>query len=65
MDFALTDEQEMVVDTVRAFTERELVPYENEVEHLNDVPPDLVFIGHQLTLGKGPDGVDHHHLLVS
>ena len=42
MDFALTDEQEMVVDTVRAFTERELVPYENEVEHLGDVPPDLV-----------------------
>ncbi|SVC52786.1 uncharacterized protein METZ01_LOCUS305640, partial [marine metagenome] len=42
MDFALTDEQEMVVDTVRAFTERELVPYEDEVEHLGDVPPDLV-----------------------
>ena len=42
MDFALTDEQEMVVDTVRAFTERELVPHEEEVERLGDVRPELV-----------------------
>ena len=32
MDFALTNEQEMVVDTVRTFVERELVPHEEEVE---------------------------------
>ena len=42
MDFALTDEQEMVVDTVRAFVDKELVPHEEEVERLGDVPPDLV-----------------------
>ena len=42
MDFALTDEQEMVVATVRAFVDKELVPHEEEVERLGDVPPDLV-----------------------
>ncbi len=42
MDFALTNEQEMVVDTVRTFVERELVPHEEEVERLGEVSPDLV-----------------------
>ena len=42
MDFAPTDEQEMIVDTVRTFVERELVPHEDEVERLGDVPPELV-----------------------
>ena len=42
MDFALTNEQEMVVDTVRTFVERELVPHEEEVERQGDVSPDLV-----------------------
>jgi len=42
MDFSPTDEQEMIVDTVRAFVQRELVPYEDEVERLGDVPPELV-----------------------
>ena len=42
MDFALTNEQEMVVDTVRTFVERELVPHEEEVERQGDGPPDLV-----------------------
>ena len=42
MDFALTDEQEMIVDTIRTFVDRELVPHEDDVEHLGEVPPDLV-----------------------
>ena len=42
MDFALTDEQEMIVDTVRTFVDRELVPHEDDVARLGDVPPDLV-----------------------
>jgi acyl-CoA dehydrogenase len=42
MDFALTDEQEMIVETVRSFVERELVPHEDEVERLGDVQPALV-----------------------
>lgn len=32
MDFALTEEQEMIVATTRAFVERELYPHEDEVE---------------------------------
>ena len=42
MDFALSDEQQMIVDTVRSFTERELFPHEDLVEKLGEVPPDLV-----------------------
>ncbi len=41
MNFALTAEQQMIVDLVRAFVERELMPYEDEVERSNDVPPAL------------------------
>lgn len=38
MDFALTSEQELVVETVRAFVERELYPLEPEVERTGEVP---------------------------
>ncbi len=36
--FALSDEQEMIVDAVRSFVERELYPHEEEVERLRTVP---------------------------
>jgi acyl-CoA dehydrogenase len=42
MFFELTDEQQMIVDTVRSFTEKELMPHEEMVEKLGDVPKDLV-----------------------
>ncbi len=42
MHFQLSDEQQMIVDTVRAFTERELFPHEDTVERLGTVPADLV-----------------------
>ena len=42
MDFTVSEEQEMVVDTVRAFVERELVGHEAEVERTGQVPPELV-----------------------
>jgi acyl-CoA dehydrogenase len=42
MIFELTDEQQMIADTVRSFTENELFPHEEEVEKLGTVPPDLV-----------------------
>ena len=42
MQFALSPEHEMIVDTVRSFTEKELMPHESLVEQLGDVPPDLV-----------------------
>ena len=41
MDFALSDEQRAIVETVRAFVDRELVPHEDEVEQLDDVTPEL------------------------
>lgn len=41
MDFALTAEQKAVVETVRRFVDRELVPHEDEVERLDEVPPAL------------------------
>ena len=42
MDFSIDDSQQMVVDTVRAFTERELVPHEDDVERTGQVRPELV-----------------------
>lgn len=41
MHFGLTDEQKMIVSTVRAFVERELRPYEEEVEQTGVVRPEL------------------------
>ena len=41
MDFGLTSEQQMVVDTVRDFVERELYPHEEAVEQTGRVPPEL------------------------
>ena len=41
MDFALTDEQELILATVRDFTNRELLPHEGEVERFGHVPADL------------------------
>jgi len=42
MDFGLTEEQRMLVETVRAFVDTELVPYENEVEQIDAVRPELI-----------------------
>jgi acyl-CoA dehydrogenase len=41
MDFSLSDEHTMLVDTVRSFVERELVPYEDEVERTDEVRSEL------------------------
>jgi acyl-CoA dehydrogenase len=41
MNLELTDEQRLIVDTVRAFVEQELYPHEDEVERLDEVPPAL------------------------
>ena len=42
MDFSLSDEQRMLVETVRAFVAKELAPHENEIERTNHVPPALI-----------------------
>ena len=41
MDFSLDIEQQAVADTVRQFVERELMPYEDEVERLDELPEGL------------------------
>lgn len=41
MDFNISTEQQLIVDTVRAFVERELVPHEAEVERSDKVAPEL------------------------
>ena len=41
MEFGLSDEQEMIVSTVRSFVENEIYPHEAEVERSGAVPPDL------------------------
>ncbi|CAN5317844.1 acyl-CoA dehydrogenase [soil metagenome] len=41
MHFALTDEQQAVVETTRTFVERELYPHEEEVERTGLVRPEL------------------------
>ncbi|HSS95116.1 MAG TPA: acyl-CoA dehydrogenase family protein [Candidatus Dormibacteraeota bacterium] len=41
MDFGLTDEQEMIVRTVRNFVEREIYPLEDEVERTGQVPAEV------------------------
>jgi len=42
MDFAYSDEQRMLVDTVRSFVAKELTPHEAEVERDNAVRPELI-----------------------
>lgn len=41
MNFELTSEQNMLVDSVRAFVEKELLPYEEEVDRNDKVPDEL------------------------
>ncbi|MFV2031488.1 MAG: acyl-CoA dehydrogenase family protein [Gammaproteobacteria bacterium] len=45
MHFGLSFEQEMIVDTVREFVEKEIYPYEAEVERSGEVPLEL---GHEI-----------------
>ena len=70
MDFGLTSEQQMVVDTVRDFVERELFPLEEDVERTGRVPPelgeaikrkviDLGFYAPNLPEDVGGGGLDH------
>lgn len=53
MDFALSDEQRMLVDTVRAFVDKELMPYEAEVERENQVRPELIAQIHERARAAG------------
>ena len=41
MHFGLTDEQQMIVDTVREFVEREIYPHEDIVERTGEAPAEI------------------------
>ena len=41
MDFSLTDEQRLIVETVRRFVETEIYPHEEKTEATGEVDPDL------------------------
>jgi acyl-CoA dehydrogenase len=41
MEFGLTPEQQMLVESLRAFVERELIPHEDLVERTDNLPPEL------------------------
>ena len=70
MNFGLTSEQQMIVDTVRDFVERELYPLESEVERCGEVSPevgqaikqkviDLGFFAPNLPAEVGGGGLDN------
>ncbi|HKL65984.1 MAG TPA: acyl-CoA dehydrogenase family protein [Roseovarius sp.] len=42
MEFALTDEQRMIVETTRAFVEAELLPREAEIERTGHLPMEVI-----------------------
>lgn len=41
MQFGLSEEQEMIVSTVRSFVEKEIYPHEDEVERTGQVPAEI------------------------
>ena len=41
MDFALTEEQQMLYETARAFCEKELIPHEEHLEKTNELPREM------------------------
>ena len=53
MNFGLTDEQEMIVSTVRSFVENEIYPHEDMVERTGEVPADLAQEIKQKTIELG------------
>ena len=53
MNFGLTDEQQMIVDTVRDFVEREIYPHETEVERTGEVPAEIAAEIRRKTLELG------------
>jgi acyl-CoA dehydrogenase len=53
MHFGLTDEQEMIVSTVRSFVENEIYPHEAEVDRSGEVPPEIADRIKQKTIDLG------------
>ena len=41
MEFGLSEEQKMIVETTRSFVENEIYPHEGEVERSGEVPSNI------------------------
>lgn len=41
MDYPLTTEQNMLIESIRAFVAEEIQPYEAEVDRAGEVPPEI------------------------
>ena len=51
MNFILSEEQQMIIATTKAFVENELYPYEAEVEETGVLRPELIAVSYtHLTL---------------
>ena len=72
MHFGLTEEQQMIQDTVRAFVENELYPHEAEIERTGHLDMDVIKDIQQKAMEAGlyaanmPEevggaGLDSHH----
>ncbi len=70
MNFELTEEQNMIVDTVRGFVEQKLYPHEAQVERLGHVPKEIAdeikqqvlqlgFYAPNFPVEVGGGGLDH------
>lgn len=53
MQFGLTEEQQMIVDTVRSFVENEIYPHEEGVERTGEVPVEIAEDIKQKTIDLG------------
>ena len=62
MEFSLSSEQEMIIDTVRSFVEQELYPHEDEVEKNNHIDSSLAESIKQKAINLGP--VSYTHLTL-
>lgn len=53
MNFGLSEEQQMIVDTVRSFVEQEIYPFENDVERTGEVPDSVAQAIQQKCIDSG------------
>ena len=53
IDFSLTSEQRLLLDSLKAFVEREIYPHEAEVDRAGEVPPELGKQIRQRALAQG------------
>jgi acyl-CoA dehydrogenase len=53
MDFALTDEQKLLIDSVRRFIKEELQPLEEDIELNDDIHPDVARAVHEKSKALG------------